>query len=103
MSPMVYVALTLHGVLFVALVGVCAFDNGKLTHDWTDCLIPLGLLLVPFVLAAVGTGRRSPGMLVTAAVVGVILGLLSLTGPGLFVLVPSIFYGVAALRSPAEP
>lgn len=103
MTPLSYVGLTLHGVLFVALVGVCAFDDSDLVHDWTDCLIPLGLLLVPLVLAAVGTGTRSSGMLVAAAVIGVLLGLLSLTGPGLFVLLPSIIYGVAAARIPAEP
>jgi hypothetical protein len=41
-------------------------------------------------------------MLVAAAVVGVLLGLLSLTGPGLFVLLPSIIYGVAAARIPVD-
>jgi hypothetical protein len=102
MTPLAYVGLTLHGVLFVALVGVCAFDAGDLAHDWTDCLIPLGLLLVPFVLAAAGTGRRSSGILVAAAVIGALLGLLSLTGPGLFVLLPSIIYGVAAARIPTD-
>jgi hypothetical protein len=102
MTPLAYVGLTLHGVLFVALVGVCAFDDGALAHDWSDCLIPLGFVLVPLVLAAVATARRSPGTFAAAAATGVLLGLLSITGPGLFVLVPSIVYGVAAAGMRAE-
>lgn len=100
MSPLVYIALTLHGVLFAALVAVCAFDRGQLASDWTDCLIPLGLLLVPFVLGAVGAKRRSSGLLTAAAVVGALLGLASLTGPGLFVLLPAILYGISAALKP---
>ncbi len=103
MTPLPYVGLTLHGLLFAALVGVCAFDDGDLAHDWTDCLIPLGLILVPLVFAAVGTRTRSSGALVVAAVMGVLVGLVSLTGPGLFVLVPAVIYGLAAVRIPAEP
>lgn len=99
MSPLTYVGLTLHGLLFLALVGICAFDNGELTNDWTDCLIPLGLLLVPFILAAVGVGRRSFGLLIAAAIIGAVLGFLSLTGPGLFVLLPSLLYGIGAVRT----
>lgn len=102
MSPLAYVGLTLHGVLFFALVGVCAFDGGKLARDWKDCLIPLGLLLVPLVLAAIGTSRRSSGPLIAASVVGVLLGLVSITGPGLFVLIPAIIYGVAAALIPSQ-
>ncbi len=98
-----YVGLALHGLLFAALVAVCAFDNGDLSHDWTDCLVPLGLILVPFVFAAFGTRTRSAGMLVAAAATGLLVALLSLTGPGLFVLVPAITYGLAAARAPAEP
>ena len=93
-----YIGMTLHGLLFVALTAVCAFDDWRLAADWADCLIPLGLLLVPRALAAIGTPRRSSGLLTAAYVLGLLLGLISLTGPGLFVLLPAILYGVAAAR-----
>jgi hypothetical protein len=82
--------------LFLALVGTCAFDDGKLAQDWTDCVLPLGLLGVPFLLAITGVVRRSVGFLTAAAAVGGVVGLVSLTGPGLFVLLPAILYGVGA-------
>ena len=100
-SGLAYVAFSLHGILFLALVAVCAFDDGQLAHDWTDCLIPLGLLLVPFALAVTGIARRSTGLLASASVIGVLLGFISLTGPGLFVLIPSILYGICAARVPS--
>lgn len=103
MTRLPYLGLALHGVLFVALVGACAFDDGHLAHDWRDCLIPLGSILVPFVLGAVGTRTRSSGVLVAAALIGLVVGLLSATGPGLFVLAPAIIYGMGAARIPAEP
>ena len=102
MRPIAYVGLTLHGVLFIALVGVCAFDDGKLTHDWRDCLIPLGLLALPFILASVGVARGSSAALGWGAAIGCVLGIVSLTGPGLFVLLPSILYGIAAVQTPRE-
>lgn len=97
MSSLAYVGISLHSILFAALVAVCGFDDGQLAHDWTDCLIPLGIVLIPLVLAVVGVARRSTGFLMSAAVMG---GLVFIIGPGLFVLVPAILYGVAVALSP---
>lgn len=103
MNPLYYVGLTLHAGLFVALVGTCAFDEGRLAHDWTDCLIPLGFLLLPMILALVGGSRRSRGMLVAASVTGGILGVLFLHGPGLFLLGPALCYGGSAASFNTSP
>jgi hypothetical protein len=94
--------LTVHLVLLMGLTGVCAFDAGQLSHDWTDCVIPLGLLLVPLAVAAAALARRSPRLLATAAGLAAVLGLLSLTSPGLFVLVPAILYEMAAIQRPSS-
>lgn len=102
MSPSYYVGLTLHLVLFLSLVGVCAFNDGKVAHDWTDCLIPLGLLLVPMILACAGGALRSRRFLMGASIVGCLLGVLSLTGPGLFILIPAILYGTATVAHDKE-
>lgn len=99
-SPMgiAVAGITVHLALFIGLTGICAFDDGQLSEDWTDCVVPLGLLLAPLGLAAAALARRSPRLLAVAAVLAAVLGLLSLTGPGLFVLVPAILYGVDAAR-----
>lgn len=99
-SLIAYVGIGIHISLFVALAGICAFDDGELV-DWSDCFVPLGLLLIPLGFAFYGASRRSPALLATAAATGLVLGLLSLTGPGLFVMVPAILYGIAAARSSA--
>jgi TRAP-type uncharacterized transport system fused permease subunit len=97
-SRIAQIAIVIHSVLLAALAGVCGFDDGKLAHDWTDCLIPLGLVLVPLVLAIIGMARNSSASLIAAAVAGGVVGLVSLTGPGLFVLLPAILYGLTAGR-----
>lgn len=95
-----YVGIGIHVSLFVALAGICAFDDGEL-GDWSDCLLPLGLLLIPLGVAFYGASRRSPALLATGAALGLVLGLLSLTGAGLFVMIPAILYAIAAARSSA--
>lgn len=94
--------ITVHLVLFVGLTGICAFDDGRPSDDWPDCVIPLGLLLAPLGVAAAALPRRSTRLLAAAAVLAAVLGLLSLTGPGLFVLVPGILYGLAAAHGPSS-
>lgn len=96
-----YVGGGIHISLFVVLAGICAFDDGELA-GWRDCLVPVGLLLIPLAFALYGAWRRSPALLSMAAVVGLVLGLLSLTGPGLFVMIPAVLYAIAAARSPAS-
>lgn len=90
--------LTIHAILFLALTAICAFDDGRLSHEWIDCIVPLGLLAIPLVLAATGSARRSSELLWKGSITAAVLGVLSLTGPGLFVLVPAILYGIAAAR-----
>ena len=88
--------LVLHGTLFVALTGTCAFDSGRLASDWRDCLIPLALLATPGVIVVVALLRVSQLVLATGAAVAGLFALLSLTGPGLFLLIPAVLYAFGA-------
>jgi len=92
--------LVLHALLFVVLTGICAFDEGSLSHEWTGCALPLAALALPGGIAAAGAASDRYGLLLTAGVMGLILALLSLTGPGLFLFVPSILYLAAGAYWP---
>lgn len=96
------IALLLHSLLFIALTGVCAFDEGQLADDWTDCLIPLAIVLLPLALATLGALRSIDGLVVAAAIIAGLFGFVSITGPGVFLLVPAILYGIS-IPAKAQP
>jgi hypothetical protein len=89
-------------VIFVALSGICAFDGGALANDWTDCIIPLSVLLLPFALAGAALVWNSPGYLIAACVLLVPIAVLSfITGVGLVLLVAAFLFGLAYTRWPS--
>jgi hypothetical protein len=43
------IGVALHGFLLVGLTAVCAFDDRQLAPDASDCLIPVAMVLLPFI------------------------------------------------------
>lgn len=90
-------------VTFVVLTAVCAFDDGALVNDWTDCIIPLSALLVPFALASAAFVRNSPGYLLIACLLLVPVAVLSFViGVGAVLLVAAVLFGIAYTRWPSS-
>ncbi len=90
-------------VTFVGLTVVCAFDDGALANDWTDCIITLSALLVPFALAGAAFVRNGPGYVLAACVLLVPVAVLSfVTGVGVVLLAAAILFGIAYTRWPSS-
>jgi hypothetical protein len=90
-------------VTFLGLTTVCAFDGGALANDWTDCIIPLSGLLLPFALAGVALVRNSPGYLLAACVLLVPVAVLSFViGVGAVLLAAAVLFGIAYSRWPSS-
>jgi hypothetical protein len=88
---------------FVALTAVCAFDGGALANDWIDCIIPLGILLLPFALAGMAFVRNSPGYLMAACLLLVPIAVLSFViVVGLALLAAAVLFGIAYTRWPSS-
>lgn len=96
--------LFLHIVLLVGLSTVCAFDDGRLTGHWRDCVVPVAIIAIPAVVSLAGVLWRSGRTLGIAAGLSLVIAVISITGPGIFVFVPGILYGIgAALWDPRQP
>jgi hypothetical protein len=68
----------------------------SLADDWTDCIIPLSALLLPFALAGMALARNSPGYLIAACVLLVPVAVLSfITGVGGVLLGAAALFGFA--------
>jgi len=90
-------------VTFVVLTAICAFDDGALAGDWTDCIVPLGALLLPFALAGLAFVRNSAGYLLAACLVLVPVAVLSfVTGVGVVLLTAAVLFGIAYTRWPSS-
>jgi hypothetical protein len=89
-------------VTFVVLTAICAFDGGALADDWTDCILPLGALLIPFALAGVAFVRNSPGYLMAACLLLVPVAVLSFViEVGVVLLAAAVLFGIAYARWPS--
>jgi hypothetical protein len=89
-------------VTFVVLTAICAFDDGALAGDWTDCIIPLSALLLPFALAGVAFARNSPGYLLAACLLLVPIAVLSFVIViGVALLAASVLFGIAYTKWPS--
>jgi hypothetical protein len=103
LAPRAFAAagLLIGTVTFVALTGICVFNDGALAHDWTDCLIPLGIVLLPLGLAAVAMARNKPGFLIAACLLLVPVAVLSfITGVGVVLLAAAVLFGIGYTRWP---
>ena len=90
-------------VTFVVLATVCAFDDGTLANDWTDCIIPLSALLLPFALAGAAFVRNNPGYLLAACLLLVPVAVLSFViGVGVVLLAAAVLLGIAYTRWPSS-
>ena len=90
-------------VTFVVLSAVCAFDDGALANDWTGCIIPLGILLVPFALTGVAFASNKPGYLIAACLLLVPVAVLSFViGVGVVLLAAAVLFGIAYARWPSR-
>jgi hypothetical protein len=90
-------------VTFLVLTTVCAFDGGALASDWTDCIVPLSALVLPFALAGVAFIRNSPGYLLASCLLLVPVAVLSFViGVGVVLLAAAVLFGIAYTRWPSS-
>jgi hypothetical protein len=98
------VGVILNLMWVAVLFGICAFDGGSgINDDWRSCVVWCSIMAIPAALAIAGLLRKTPVLLLMAAVSAVPLSFISLAGAGLPLLLPAFAYGLAGTERRTTP
>ena len=87
-----YAGIVCHFLLLLWLAPIAFLDAGEIASDWSETLIPFGLLIAPLLVAGV---TRTSSAFYRAGFLSLVVGALMFIGPGIFLLLPAVCYLIA--------